>query len=292
METNSTAAVVTGAASGLGRGIALALADAGADVMVADIDLAGAEATARRIVAKGRKAAAYRCDVADPQSIEAMAEEAFKTFPGLTFVFNNAGVVATGLAVDTTAQDLQWTFSVNAFGVWHGSMAFTRRFLALGRRGWICNTASENGLAVASIGTAAYSATKHAVIGMTDAFRAEYQGRVGFSVICPGIVRTGMWNAGRNRPPEFGGKFDGNPLNQKAMNYGMDPEEAGRLVVAAVRSEAFFIFTHRHVRDVAEQRWNEVAAAIDKQLPEGQVARELSTIEIQQKVRAEMQSAS
>jgi meso-butanediol dehydrogenase / (S,S)-butanediol dehydrogenase / diacetyl reductase len=286
MQMTGSAAVVTGAASGLGRGIALALAEADADVMVADIDLAGAEATARLIAAQGRRAVSCRCNVADPQSIEAMADEAFNSFPRLTFVFNNAGVVVTGLAVDTTAQDLQWTFGVNAFGVWHGSMIFTRRFLALDRRGWICNTASENGLAAASIGTAAYSATKHAVIGMTDAFRTEYQGRVGFSVICPGIVRTGMWNAGRNRPAEFGGKFEGNPLNQKAMSYGMDPEEAGRLVVAAVRNEAFFVFTHRHVRDVAEQRWQEIAAAIDLQLPEGQVARQLSTIEIQQKVMA------
>ena len=292
MQIKDKAAVVTGAGGGLGRGIALALARAGADVLVVDIDAAGAEETARQIKALGRSAAARRCDVADPQAVEAMADEAFKVFPHLALVFNNAGVVTTGLAVDTSIQNLQWTFNVNALGVWYGSMAFTRRFLALERQGWVCNTASENGLAAASIGTAAYTATKHAVIGMSDAFRGEYQGRVGFSVICPGIVRTGIWDAGRNRPAEFGGKFEGNPLNQKAVGYGMGPDEAGRLVVAAVEQEAFFVFTHRHVRDVAEQRWKELAAAADAQLPEGSAQRSLSTIEIQQKVMSELQGGA
>lgn len=292
MQIKDSAAVVTGSGSGLGRGIALAMARAGADVVVADIDATGAESVAHEIRALGRKALALRCDVSDPQAIEALAEHAFQAFPHLAFVFNNAGVVCTGMAVDTTAKDLQWTFGVNAFGAWHGSMAFTRRFLALKRRGWICNTASENGLAAASIGTAAYTASKHAVIGMTDAFRAEYQGQVGYSVICPGIVRTRMWDAGRNRPAELGGAFQGNPINEKAMGYGMDPEEAGRLVVAAVEAEDFFVFTHRHVRDVAEQRWTELSAAVDRQLPAGDAQGSLSTIEIQKKVMAELQGAA
>ena len=292
MQIKDAAAVVTGSGNGLGRGIALALARAGADVIVADVDLPSAARVAEEIRALGRKALPLRCDVSDPVAIEALADRAFEAFPHLAFAFNNAGVVSTGLAVDTTAKDLQWIFGVNTFGAWHGSMAFTRRFLAQRRRGWVCNTSSENGLAAASIGTAAYTASKHAVIGMTDAFRAEYQGQVGYSVICPGIVRTRMWDAGRNRPAELGGAFQGNPINEKAMGYGMDAEEAGHLVVAAVQDEHFFVFTHRHVRGVAESRWSELAAAIDSQLPAGVAESALSTIEIQKKVMAEIEGSA
>jgi meso-butanediol dehydrogenase / (S,S)-butanediol dehydrogenase / diacetyl reductase len=290
MEPRDSGALVTGGGSGLGRGIALALARAGADVIVADIDAGGAENVAREVRALGRQALAMRCDVSNPQGLETLADEAFAAFPHLTFIFNNAGIVVTGLATETSLKDLEWTFNVNTFGVWHGSMAFTRRFLALKRRGWICNTASENGLGAASIGTAAYTASKHAVVGMTDAFRAEYRDQVGFSVICPGIVRTRIWDAGRNRPAELGGAYQGNPINEKAIGYGLDPEEAGRLAVEAVRAEAFFVFTHRHVRDVAEQRWSEVAADIERQLPEGRTQPSLSTIDIQKKVLAELTS--
>ena len=287
MKLEATAAVVTGSAGGLGRGIAFALARAGADVVVADIDSQGAERTAAEIAAAtGRKVLAFRCDVSDPASIESLADFAFERLPHLTMLFNNAGVVAAAPVLDTTPGDLQWQFGVNVFGVWNGSVIFARRFIDKGIKAWICNTASENGLAAASIGTAAYTAAKHAVIGMTDAFRIEFAGSLGFSVICPGIVNTGMWNAGRNRPEKFGGKFEGNPINQKAMTFGIDPEEAGRLVVKAVADEHFFVFTHRHVAGVAEQRWHEIEKAAKAQLPVDDGA--LSTLEIQRRLMEQL----
>ncbi|MDB5982114.1 MAG: short-chain dehydrogenase/reductase, partial [Pseudomonas sp.] len=179
-----------------------------------------------------------------------------------------------------------------AFGVWNGSMEFAGRFIERGIQGWVCNTSSENGIAAASVGTAAYTASKHAVLGMTEAFRDEFQGRVGFSVICPGIVKTGMWDAGRNRPEEFGGKFSGNPINAKAMSYGLDAEDAGKLIVAAVGNEEFFIMTHRHVGDVAQKRWKEIEAAINRQFPDAGDDEALSTIEIQQRVMREFQAGN
>lgn len=291
MEIKNKAAVVTGAGSGIGRGIALALAQSGADVVVVDIDLQAAEKVAGEITALGRQSRALRCDVSDPAAVEQLADIAFREFPHLELVFNNAGVVATGMSLDMSIRDLQWTFNVNVFGVWYGSTAFARRFIERKVKGWICNTCSENGLGQASIGTAIYTGAKHAVLGLTDALRSEYGDRLGFSVICPGIVKTGMWNAGRNRPEEFGGKFEGNPVNEKAMGYGLSPEDAGRRIVAAIGNEEFFIFTHSHVLAAAEQRWNEMSEAMQRQLP-ALGSESLSTIEIQQKVMAEFAGAS
>lgn len=286
MEIQNKAAVVTGAGSGIGRGIALALAEGGADVVVVDIDLKAAQKVAEEVAALGRKALALRCDVSDPAAIEQLADMAFQKFPRLELVFNNAGVVATGMGLDMTTKDLQWTFNVNVFGVWYGSTSFARRFIERKVKGWICNTCSENGLGQASIGTAIYTGAKHAVLGLTDALRSEYGEQLGFSVICPGIVRTGMWNAGRNRPEEFGGKFEGNPVNEKAMGYGLSPEDAGRRIVAAIGKGEFFIFTHSHVLAAAEQRWNEMSDAMKRQAP-ALGSDSYSTIEIQQKVMAE-----
>jgi NAD(P)-dependent dehydrogenase (short-subunit alcohol dehydrogenase family) len=290
MEIMDKVAVITGGGSGIGRGIGLALAAAGADVVIADINLENAEAVAAEIKALGRRATAFKCDVTSEASVEALADFAWSEMGHVELAFNNAGVVASGLAVDASAKDLHWTYNVNAFGVWYGTVAFTRRFIAQGVRGWICNTASENGIGVASIGTAIYTSAKHAVLGMTDAFRMEYQGKVGYSLLCPGIVKTKIWDAGRNRPEEFGGEFSGNPINEKAINYGMSAERVGTHVVECIEKEEFYIFTHPHVRDIAEQRWQEIAAAMDRQWPEGAGEDQLNTLDVQKRLMEELQS--
>ena len=290
MDVSGRTGVVTGGGSGIGRGISLALAAAGADVVVADIDMAAAEVVVTEIHALGRRAKAFRCDVTDEAAVEALADFSWAEMGHVELVFNNAGVVAVGMAVDATVKDLLWTYNVNVFGVWHGSTVFARRFIERGVRGWICNTGSESSIGVASIGTAIYTGAKHAVLGMTDTFRSEHVGRIGFSVICPGIVKTQIWNAGRNRPSAFGGGFDGDPVSAKAITYGISPELVGRHVVACVAKEEFYIFTHRHVRDVAEARWQEIADAMDRQWPEGVGEQPPTTVDVQMRVMAEMQA--
>ena len=290
MDVARGGALVTGGGSGLGRGIALALGRAGYDVLVADLDLSAAQAVAKEVAGTGRKGLAVACDVSDPAAIARLADHAFQVVADLRVVFNNAGVVATGAADAMSEKDVRWMFEVNVFGMWFGSTLFAKAFVSRGVEGWICNTASENGLAAASLGTASYTATKHAVLGLTDALRAEYAGRVGFSVICPGIVRTRMWDAGRNRPEAFGGPFEGSPINQTAMDYGMDPEEAGRRVVAAFADGEFFIFTHRHVIDLARRRWMEIEQAAARQFKDEDGEVELSTVEIQRRVLESLQA--
>jgi len=290
MEIKDKVAVITGGGSGIGRGIGLALAAAGADVVIADINLENAESVAAEIRAIGRRAAACKCDVTSQAGVEALADFAWAEMGHVELVFNNAGVVASGMAIDASPKDLLWIYNVNAFGVWYGTAAFTRRFIAQGVQGWICNTASENGIGVASIGTAIYTSAKHAVLGMTDAFRMEYQGKVGYSVLCPGIVKTKLWDAGRNRPEEFGGEFASNPLNEKAISFGMSAERVGTHVVESIEKEEFYIFTHPHIRDIAEQRWQEIAAAMDRQWPNGAGADQLTTLDVQRRLMEELQA--
>jgi NAD(P)-dependent dehydrogenase (short-subunit alcohol dehydrogenase family) len=292
MEIAGKAAVVTGGGSGIGRGISLALAEAGADVVIADVETGRAEAVAEEIRALGRRAAVFKCNVTNQAEVEALADFAWKEMGHIELAFNNAGIFVGGPAEDCSVKDLLWTYSVNTFGVWYGSVAFARRFLAQGVQGWICNTGSESSIGVASIGTAIYCGSKHAVLGMTDTLRSEYAGKIGFSVLCPGMVKTELWNAGRNRPKEFGGEFRGDAVTEKAISYGLSPERVGRHVVASVKNEEFYIFTHPHVRDVAEQRWKEIAASMDRQWPEGAGPEHYSTIDVQKKVIEEAGSHS
>ncbi len=252
MDIRGKVAVVTGGGSGIGRGIVLALAEAGADVVIADIDIDRARIVAGEAASLGRRTLTFKCDVTSESSIEALAEFAWKEMGHVELVFNNAGVVAVGMAIDASAKDLMWTYNVNVFGVWYGSVAFAKRFLEKRVKGWICNTGSENAIGAASIGTAIYTGAKHAVLGMTDAFRSEYAGKIGFSVLCPGIVKTDIWNAGRNRPAEFGGEFKGDAMSEKAITFGLSAELVGRHVVSSIQKEEFYIFTHPHVRDVAQ----------------------------------------
>jgi meso-butanediol dehydrogenase / (S,S)-butanediol dehydrogenase / diacetyl reductase len=288
MDIENKVAVVTGAGSGIGRGISLALAAAGADVVIADINLPAAEAVAREVESLGRRAAAFACDVTRESAVEALADAAWKCMGRVELAFNNAGVVALGAAVEATAKDLFWSFNVNTYGVWYGSVAFARRFLAHGIEGWICNTGSESSIGVASVGTAIYCGSKHAVLGITDTLRAEYRGKIGFSILCPGMVRTDLWDAGRNRPAELGGPFTGDPAAQKAIQYGLDPREVGEHVVRSIKAGEFYIFTHPHVKEVALERSREIAEAMDRQWPDGPGPKHHTTLEVQRKVMEEM----
>jgi NAD(P)-dependent dehydrogenase (short-subunit alcohol dehydrogenase family) len=271
MEIKGTGAVVTGAGSGIGRGIALALAEAGAaGIVVADVQQDRIDAVAEEIRSKGIKAAAFRCDVSKAESVEALADFAWRTLDHVEILCNNAGVVTTGPGFATTEDDLRWQFEVNVFGVFFGCISFGQRFLKSDARAWICNTGSHHSVGTPSVGLPTYVASKHAVLGFTDAFRLEYGNRIGFSILCPGIVNTNAWDAGRNRPNELGGPTKGSQQNQAALqNYGLSPEFVGQLVAKGIRSEEFFIWTHPFTIELIEKRYHECRDSIQRQWPDG-----------------------
>jgi NAD(P)-dependent dehydrogenase (short-subunit alcohol dehydrogenase family) len=271
MELKGTGAVVTGAGSGIGRGIALALAEAGANgIVIADVQQDRLDAVAEEIRSKGVKATTFRCDVSKADSVEALADFAWNTLDHVEILCNNAGVVTTGPGFDTTEDDLRWQFEVNVFGVFFGCRSFGRRFLKSGSKAWICNTGSHHSVGTPSVGLPTYVATKHAVLGFTDAFRLEYGDRVGFSILCPGIVNTNAWDAGRNRPADLGGPTQGRPQNQAALQtYGLSPEFVGQLVTKGIRNEEFFIWTHPFTIELVEKRYLECRDSIQRQWPDG-----------------------
>lgn len=270
MKLDGKSAVVTGAGSGIGRGIALALAKAGANVLAADIEASKARATADEIESLGVRSGHFEIDVREAQQVAALADHAWATYGEIDIVCNNAGVCAPAGALDITDADFRWQLEVNTIGVFNGMREFVRRFVEQGKPAWVVNTGSHHAIGAPTKGVAAYVATKHAVLGLTDAFRTEFGDKVGFSVLCPGIINTGIWEAGRNRPSEFGGSFSGDPRSQQALtSYGMRPERVGELVAKGIEDEAFFIWTHPQDIDLIEKRYREGKDAMEQQWPNG-----------------------
>jgi len=263
MNIAGKAAVVTGGASGIGRGICRALAERGADVVVADVDAARAADVAGELERAGVRSVGVACDVTERASVDALADRAWAALGRVDILCNNAGVGALGPIVETPLRDAEWLFAVNVWGVIHGCQVFVPRFLAAGRPAHVLNTGSEHSIGIPFPGMGIYTATKHAVLALSDVLRRELEPRVGVSILCPGVVRTEIWNAGRSRPDRFGGRQESPAEFAAMLDTGMDPDEVGRLAVAGIEAGEFFIMSHPAVRAVAEARCADVLAAFD-----------------------------
>jgi len=264
MEIAGRTAVVTGGASGIGRGIGRALAARGADVVVADVDAARATEVAAELARTGVRSIGVACDVTERASVEALAERAWRDFGRVDILCNNAGVGTLAPIVETPLRDAEWLFAVNVWGVIHGCQVFVPRFLAAGRPAHVLNTGSEHSVGIPFPGMGIYTATKHAVLALSDVLRRELEPQgIGVSILCPGVVRTEIWNAGRSRPDRFGGRQDSPPEFASFLDAGMDPDEVGRIAVAGVEVGDFFIMSHPEVRAIAEDRCRDVLAAFD-----------------------------
>ena len=278
MQLAQKAAIVTGAGSGIGRGIALALAKSGVSVIIADIEEAKAQAVAQEVAALGVRSGHFRLDVRDPAQVKALADHSWATLGRIDILCNNAGVVVPGPALEISDADFRWQSEVNVIGVLNGMRECAPRFIAQGGPAWIVNTGSHQAIGVPSIGVAAYIATKHAVLGLTDAFRKELGAHIGFSLLCPGIINTSIWDAGRNRPSEFGGSFAGDPRNQAALlSRGMRPERVGDLVARGIEAEEFYIWTHPQDLELIESRYQEAKQSLLRQWPNGPDAEQQAT---------------
>ncbi len=242
---NGRTAVVTGGASGIGRGIAEAFVARGASVVIADIDEAALETTAAEI-----GAVAVRTDVTDASSVRTLADTVLERFGAVDIVVNNAGVGPKADIASLTLADWKWILDVNLWGVIHGVDAFLPSLKANPRGGWIVNTASMSTFFFPP-SYAPYVASKAAVDGLSRVLRAELAAEganVGVTVLHPGAVRTNIAASLRTRPEglaDDSGLFDFDIAQKLPQDARWStPDEVGAIVVRAIENGDAFAFTH------------------------------------------------
>lgn len=269
MELNNKVAVITGGGNGIGKALCVALAEAGAKVVVADIELEAADAVRAELEAQGAHAIALQLDVSDETSVVAMRDAAVKAFGTVDILVNNAGVMhATKPLFATTTADLEWVFSVNVGGVMNGIRSFVPLFIEQGTPAWILNTASEHSLGVPHLGGGLYTASKHAVLGLSDVLRRELPEYIGVSVLCPGITGTTLWKASERRQDRYGGAEAGSEQAGEAMQHiGMPVKDVAEATIRGLEAEDFFIVTHPHAVEFGKSRWDEIESAFAAQAP-------------------------
>ena len=253
-ELRGKGAVVTGAASGIGLGLARRFAAEGMRLALADIEAEPLEAVAAELGATGTEVLTVVTDVSDGAQVDALGDAVVETFGGVDLVCNNAGVGGGGMMQDLTTEDWQWVLGVNLWGVIHGMRVFLPKLVAQGS-GHIVNTASLAGLVAAPF-MGPYNASKFAVVAISETTFHEMTitgSGVGISVLCPAWVRTRIAESARNRPdaltnpPAPGDAEAGSNLAaimQGLIDNGIDPADVADQVVDAVRTGRFWILTH------------------------------------------------
>lgn len=257
-------AVITGAASGFGRELAILCAAEGMKLVLADIDEKNLPGTVA-LLPPGTATLSVKCDVSKADSVENLAKQAYEKFGAAHLLFNNAGVSPVGPAWSATLEDWQWTIGVNLMGVVHGIKSFVPRMLEQKDECHVVNTASVAGL-ISVPASAVYCVTKHSVVTLSECLHHDlrlFNARVGVSVLCPAFVNTGIKDSERNRPGELAKT---NPLAKPFEQQMRKAIESGRLSAAdvakitmdAVKSNRFYILTHPKIKGAIETRMRDI----------------------------------
>jgi len=263
-------AVVTGAASGMGRAFAERFATAGMKVVLADIETTALETAVAQMRDAGHDVLGVRTDVSKQESLDELAQQAVDAFGTVHVVCNNAGVDGyLGTIWEASPRDWQWTFGVNFWGVVHGVTAFMPILLAQDEEAHIVNTASATAIVP---GSNIYSVTKHAVLAYSEAIYAQLKqmdAKVGISALCPGTVNTNLFYGGRNRPDELrnpGESFDNEPgTDARAMLRGVlaqsiPPADVAEILIDAIRNDRFYVLTDEEWDETSRQREDAIMA--------------------------------
>lgn len=254
-------AVVTGGASGIGRGIAEQLIAEGATVVIADVE----EEPLRRAAAE-MGASGLRTDVRIPTDVQRLADMVLEQHGRVDIVVNNAGVGPIARIHELTLDDWKWMIEVNLFGVIHGIHTFLPILESNAAGGHIVNTSSMGSLAPV-IGTGAYTATKCAITGLTEVLDLELrdqQSRVGATVILPGTVHTNIASSQRNRNGGANGGLHDVDIAEDEATAGlrwMQPIEVGLVVCDAIRKNSLYAVTHPEWWHLVEARQASVRGA-------------------------------
>jgi NAD(P)-dependent dehydrogenase (short-subunit alcohol dehydrogenase family) len=265
--TEGQTAVVTGAASGMGRAFAERFGALGMNVVLADVEEPRLVEVAAQMRESGANVLPVVTDVADGTAIDALAAKAFDTFGAVHVLCNNAGVGGGGPIAELTTNDWEWVLGVNLWGVIHGHRAFLPTMLASGEPGHIVNTASMAGMFAGPM-MGPYNATKFAVVAITETLRAELEmtgANVSCSVLCPGFVNTDIMDSARNRPADLAGREmvvdEAQRAGFKAMlESGRQPAEVALMVERGIRENRLHIFTDEAMGALFEQRAQRILA--------------------------------
>ena len=266
------AAVITGGASGIGLATAKALGARGARVLLADIEQSALSAAASEVEAAGApQVATAVCDVADLESMQALADTAFAALGEVHILFNNAGVALGGPMLDMTHDDWRWIIDVDLWGAIHGVEAFVARMRDQGSGGHVLFTSSFAGL-VPNVGLGAYCVAKYGVVALAEVLRREVRAHdIGVSVLCPMRVSTNINSSQRNRAQAYGA-VEAPPTPEPEEPEADDGNMAGRVldvdevagrVLAAIDSNQLYILPHAESREFVQRRFARIDACFD-----------------------------
>jgi len=256
-------ALVTGGASGMGKGIAKCLIAESMRVFLADIEAVTLDRTAAEIGAIG-----IRTDVSDYGSVRDLMERVRDEAGTVHVLCNNAGIGPWGRIADLSIDDWRWVIGVNLWGVIHGVQAFLPLLRANPEGGHIINTASVGGL-VTMPGLGSYAVSKYGVVALSETLAqelAEERSRVGVTILCPGPTRTRIKSSSRNRPPALGRGSGLMDVDLEQSEFGaaqrwMDPQDVGRIAVSAMRRGDLYALTHPEQLSVVEARFEAILGA-------------------------------
>ncbi|MHA2287355.1 MAG: SDR family NAD(P)-dependent oxidoreductase [Promethearchaeota archaeon] len=262
-------AVITGAASGIGLGLANAFAKRGMKLVLADIDKENLEKVAKELEDKGTKVMSQITDVSDPEQVFQLANASYERFGSVNILCNNAGVGGSGSIGSITLENWNWTLGVNLFGVIHGIQFFLHRMLESEETCHIVNMSSMAGLLSGDNST--YPTSKFAVVAISESLASEcFNTNVGVSVVCPGRVNTNIINNTRmlresrpgvwQPPPDMIKESEiGRENLNKILTSAMTPQELAELVIKAIENDLFYVLTHPEYLPLLKSRFERIS---------------------------------
>ena len=274
-DLNNKVAVVTGAGSGIGRGIAEHAAKAGMRLVLADINEEGLNETLALVKSFGVEAISRVTDVSSLDEVENLASQTYETFQNCHLLFNNAGVLGPASLSEVNREMYDWLININLGGCFNGIHAFLPRMKASGEESHIIATCSTSGF-IAYPMLSLYSASKFGIRGLMTSLRSELtmsNSNVGVSIVCPGEVTTNIVNSTfqSNEPTDNKPVADVDPTAmlevaaEDAQNtYPISPLEAAQGIFAGIENKEFYIFTHKGYKRQLEDISSEYLEAFDR----------------------------